>query len=88
MHWNDITLTHWIDNGSVTIASSLPHIIQEPDQVDRKIKDGDGKWVTGTIQCPKIVKEYNKYMGGVDLGRFIASWLHRFMPLCHIFNFS
>ncbi|CAB3260354.1 unnamed protein product [Arctia plantaginis] len=59
----DISVTCWKDNKPVTLAST--YVGSEPAETvsrfDKKLK----KKVS--IACPKIVKDYNAHMGGVDL---------------------
>ncbi|KAL0871532.1 hypothetical protein ABMA27_005245 [Loxostege sticticalis] len=59
----DISVTCWKDNKMVTLAST--YVGSEPattvSRYDKKKK------ATISIPCPKIIKDYNSHMGGVDL---------------------
>lgn len=59
----DITTVAWKDNKIVTLLST--YVGAEPvstiDRFDKKLK----KKIP--VTCPKIIKEYNAHMGGVDL---------------------
>lgn len=56
----DIGVFKWRDNKIVTFISNF-HGNQE-SSVTRKQKDGS----VVELHCPEVVKDYNKYMGGVD----------------------
>lgn len=59
----DISVTCWKDNKMVTLAST--YVGAEPvDSVNRYDKK---EKKTINIVCPKIIKDYNAHMGGVDL---------------------
>ncbi|XP_029377184.1 piggyBac transposable element-derived protein 4-like [Echeneis naucrates] len=56
----------WKDTKEVTMCSSL-HKAYGGDTAQRRIKNHDGSWSVRDVPIPQPVKEYNKYMGGVDL---------------------
>ena len=55
--------TEILDNKNVLLLSSFAgkHPIEKIFRFDRKKKE------TITVDCPNVVKQYNKHMGGVDL---------------------
>ena len=55
-----ITAYKWMDSKAVHLISNYHGI--EIATVQRREKDGSKKVIT----CPKVVKDYNDYMGGVD----------------------
>lgn len=67
----DISVTCWKDNKMVTLAST--YVGSEPattvSRYDKKNK------TTIFIACPKIIRDYNPHMGGVDL---MDSFLERY----------
>ncbi|CAH2101204.1 unnamed protein product [Euphydryas editha] len=67
----EITAVSWKDNKQVILAST--HVGAEPvSQIERFDKKGKKKIL---IACPKLVKEYNAHMGGVEL---MDSYLGRY----------
>ena len=58
-----ISATKWMDNRSVILLSNYhnPSVVQE---IKRRVK-GSKKKVK--LSCPAVIREYNTYMGGVDL---------------------
>lgn len=60
---NDISIVKWRDRGSkpVVIISNF-HNPSKMSHVTRTNKKGEQE----IIQCPQVVKDYNKFMGGVD----------------------
>jgi hypothetical protein len=59
-HKRGVYVTKWRDNRSVFMASNFH--FNEEIIVKRKMKNG--KKID--VECPKVIGEYNKYMGGVD----------------------
>lgn len=76
-----ITVYKWKDNRIVHLASNFHGT--EVDTVKRTQKDGSKL----QVPCPRIIKDYNKYMGGVDkadqlralycVNRKSHKWWHR-----------
>ncbi|XP_023301464.2 piggyBac transposable element-derived protein 3-like [Lucilia cuprina] len=73
-HGIDVTTVAWNDNKVVTMASTMagvkPYIStdsQTPKDTPTIERYNKKKKEMESIQCPNIVHEYNKYMGGVDL---------------------
>ena len=52
----------WIDNKSVHIISSI--INAETSHAERRVK---GQKEKVRVECPELIKMYNKHMGGVDI---------------------
>ena len=72
-HYNglDLAATSWKDNKQVLLLST--YVEAEPVE---SIKRFDKRQkATVEIPCPRVVKEYNAHMGGVDL---IDSYLGRY----------
>lgn len=64
-----LAAVRWNDNKCVTLLSSC--VGAEPvEKIRRYCKETKDKQ---DVHCPKIVKEYNKYMGGVDLADMLVS---------------
>lgn len=60
---NRLAVVRWSANKVVTLASSF--VASEPvEQIQRYCKDVKNE---SPVQCPQIVRQYNKHMGGVDL---------------------
>ncbi|XP_053473467.1 piggyBac transposable element-derived protein 4 [Ictalurus furcatus] len=56
----------WIDVQEVTVCSTI-HKAYSGETIQRRLKNPDGTWSVQAIPVPDAVKEYNEYMGGVDL---------------------
>ncbi|XDV41188.1 hypothetical protein PO909_010094 [Leuciscus waleckii] len=56
----------WLDMREVLMCSTIHKAFTE-DTVTRNAKGVDGVWKTRPIPVPSAVKDYSKYMGGVDL---------------------
>lgn len=56
-----LSAARWMDSKEVLSMSNchMPHL----DQVQRKQKDG----TRSTVDCPLLIRDYNRMMGGVDL---------------------
>ena len=85
-YYKELTATHWYDNRdifclSTNFSDSLTSVRR---RVGKEVKD---------IQCPDIIDDYNKHMGGVDLadqamcyysiGRKIMKWWRRIFWRMH-----
>ena len=56
-----------MDNKPVTVVSKFHGT--DTGNVSRRLRDGNKK----EFDCPLAVKEYNMYMGGVDLADFCCA---------------
>lgn len=66
---NRLSVVRWNDNKPVTLISSYVGV--EPvEKMKRYCKETKSKI---DVDCPQIVKEYNKHMGGVDLADMLIS---------------
>lgn len=64
-----LAIVRWNDNKPVTLISS--YVATEPvEKIKRYCKEAKGKV---DVDCPQIVKEYNKHMGGMDLADMLIS---------------
>ena len=61
---NDIVFYKWMDNKPVTVVSKFHGT--DTANLSRRLRDGDKK----EFDRPLAVKEYNMYMGGVNLADF------------------
>lgn len=79
----DITTVCWKDTKLVTMASTLvgaklpkmknSNDLFDPAPIDRWNKKEKR---IEKIPCPQAIREYNKYMGGVDLMDSAFGWYH------------
>lgn len=59
----DISIVKWKDRGSKpVIIVSIFHNPANYSEVSRTNKKGEKE----KIKCPKVIKDYNQFMGGVD----------------------
>nr|XP_026491734.1 piggyBac transposable element-derived protein 3-like [Vanessa tameamea] len=66
---NRLAVVRWNDNKAVTFISSF--VASEPiEKIRRYSKDAKAKI---DVQCPQIVRQYNRHMGGVDLSDMLIS---------------
>ncbi|XP_046971065.1 piggyBac transposable element-derived protein 2-like [Vanessa cardui] len=66
---NRLAVVRWNDNKAVTFISSF--VASEPlENIRRYCKDAKEK---NNVQCPQIVRQYNRHMGGVDLADMLIS---------------
>ena len=88
---SNVIVVKWMDNSVVHLASTF---------VDNSLGEQVRRWPSKEsscvqIDCPKMVHEYNKFMGGVDLNDMLLS-MYRikvrskkwYMPIFFLFNTS
>ncbi|KAJ8381080.1 hypothetical protein SKAU_G00018580 [Synaphobranchus kaupii] len=56
----------WMDTGEVKMCSTF-HMAFQGDTTVRNVGNTDGTWTSCRVPIPVSVREYNKFMGGVDL---------------------
>ena len=61
-HHGHVTAVKWQDRREV--YAMCTKITNDVTQVKRRSSDGPGRI---DVPCPKIIEQYNKFMGGVDL---------------------
>ncbi|KAF9404751.1 hypothetical protein HW555_014186 [Spodoptera exigua] len=66
---NKLAVVKWNDNKVVTLISS--YIDSHPIETIKRYDKDEKKKVH--VECPQIVKHYNKHMGGVDLADMLIS---------------
>jgi len=65
-----ISVVKWADNKCVTLVSSFVPTTETREIVQRYDKSVKSRI---DVSCPKVIKEYNTYMGGVDLADMLVS---------------
>lgn len=66
---NKLAVVKWHDNKVVTLISS--YIDSHPIETIKRYDKDEKKKID--VECPQIVKHYNKHMGGVDLADMLIS---------------
>ncbi|XP_041661917.1 piggyBac transposable element-derived protein 4-like [Cheilinus undulatus] len=70
---DSLLFLQWKDTRDVFMCSTF-HTAHGPDTVSRRVKGEDGQWTKKDIPVPPAVKEYNQYMGGVDLSDALITY--------------
>jgi hypothetical protein len=66
---SSISIVRWLDNGIVNLAST--YLSEEPKVTVKRWSRNEKRVID--IGCPRIVQEYNTFMGGVDLSDMLLS---------------
>ena len=84
--FSNVTVVPWFENNCVKLAST--YINQSRGENAKRWSAKDNKYIE--ISCLKMMKEYNKFMGGVDLCDMLLSLYHIklgskkwYMPIFH-----
>ena len=67
-----IIIVRWMDNSIVHLASNFIGI-NPVGTIERWVKSANAR---AQLDCPQIVQEYNKSMGGVDLAHMLIALYH------------
>ncbi|KAK7153232.1 hypothetical protein R3I93_011203 [Phoxinus phoxinus] len=69
MRWlrkGKLLFVRWMDSRVVSMCSTM-HKAYDGSTITRRVRNPKGEWEIRQIPIPTATKDYNKYMGGVDL---------------------
>ncbi|CAH3983955.1 unnamed protein product [Pieris brassicae] len=66
---NKLSIVKWFDNKQVTLVSSFDDAYPV-ENIKRFRKEAKSRV---DVKCPKILKDYNRHMGGVDLADMLIA---------------
>ena len=75
----------WKDRKPVYFLSSI-HDPVEGEPVTRNMKDNNNRHIRAAVACPKLVNDYNMFMGGVDLNDQQACIQISYSPVSRLFK--
>ena len=56
----------WRDSKIVSVLYTVPDVGEELAQCVRRVKTSGGTWATDSFPQPKVIQQYNAYMGRLD----------------------
>uniref|UniRef100_A0A3Q0S922 PiggyBac transposable element-derived protein domain-containing protein n=1 Tax=Amphilophus citrinellus TaxID=61819 RepID=A0A3Q0S922_AMPCI len=68
-----LVFVKWMDTQEVAVCSTI-HPAFSGETVQRRVKDGDGRWTVRDIPCPTPVMAFNKNIGEVGLSDEFAQY--------------
>lgn len=70
-----LLFVRWMDMKLVSVCSTM-HKAYDGATVTRCVRNLKSVWEMSQIPIPAALKDYNKYMGGVDLSDALIGYLH------------
>jgi hypothetical protein len=92
---DDVLAILWIDNGAVTMLSTIHQLIGDDWEVERNrrrprethinvvnVRRTWGNDYRKPLYIPKVIDDYNHHMGGVDIADQRRGYYHTQLPTC------